>query len=275
MVFYTFWVVRAICCRMAFSMKKVRFCGQTINPLPHSTPPPRPCHTIKNWEWEKMDCSLPSHSVVLLLDGIIRPRWQAGRQEASSSSIWPSGRWSGPQVPGLGSLQMCLVLLLFGNRFLPLQDIFTLSHFGPEELAGSYWRRGSYVFPSGVICYPKMCRSKGIYEYSIRAISLKTWDAKHREKRGNVETNHTVSLFLHPFLLQLFLSYQNQILINTKGSSEGDKMRQGYCLLPGRRKISLGSSVWAMIWARAWELKHALSLSFLQQDSYHLFSIYT
>lgn len=263
MIFYTFWVVRAICCRMAFSMKKVRFCGQTINPLPQTTPPPRPCHTIKNCEWEKMDCSLPSHSVVLLLDGIIGPRWQAGRQEASSSSIWPSGRWSGPQVPGLGSLQMCL-MLLFRSCFLPLQGIFTGSHFGPEELTGSCLGRGSYVFPSGVIFYTKMCRSKGIYEYSIRAISLKTWDAKLREERGDVETNHTVSLFLHLFLLQLFLSYWNQISINTKGSTEGDKMRKGKCLSPGRRKSSLGSSDWAMTWARAWELEHVLHLSFLQ-----------
>lgn len=39
MIFYTFWVVRAICWGTAFSMRKVRFCGQTINPLPHAAPP--------------------------------------------------------------------------------------------------------------------------------------------------------------------------------------------------------------------------------------------
>lgn len=57
-----------------------------------------PCHTIKSHGWEEMHCSFPSRSVVLL-DGIIRPRCQAGRQEASSISIWPSGSQSGPQFP--------------------------------------------------------------------------------------------------------------------------------------------------------------------------------
>lgn len=136
--------------------------------------PPGPCHTIQNCGWGKMDCSLPSHSVVLL-DGIIGPRWQAGRREASSSSIWPSGRWSGPQVPSLGSLQMCLMLLLFVSVLPPLQGIFTQSHFRPEELAGSYLRSGSYVFPTGVIFCSKTSGSNGIYEYSIRAISLEAW----------------------------------------------------------------------------------------------------
>lgn len=108
-------------------MKKVRFCGQTFqSPSPR---PPGPCHTIKNCGWEKMDCSLPSRSTLLLLDGIIGPRWQAGRREASSSSIWPSGRWSGPRVPGLGSLQMWLMLLLFVSFLLPLQRIFHTKSF--------------------------------------------------------------------------------------------------------------------------------------------------
>lgn len=146
-----------------FAWRRCGFVGKLLIPFPIPPHPPRLCHTIKNCEWEKMDCSLPSHSVVLLLDGIIRPRWQAGRQETSSSSIWPSGRWSGPQVSSLGSLQMCLMLLLFGSCFLPLQGIFTRSHFGPEELSGSYWRRGSYIFPSWVIFCTKKCRSKGIH----------------------------------------------------------------------------------------------------------------
>lgn len=173
-IFYTFLVVRAICFRLIFSGRKVQFCGQTTSPLPHA---PIPCHTIKNHGWEKMDCSLPSHSVVLLLDGITGPRWQAGRREVSSSSIWPSGRWSGPWVPSLGSLQMCLVLLLFMSCIFSLQRIFTQSHFGPQELAGSCLRRGAYVLLSGVIFYTNMCGSKGVYEYSIRAISLETWGA--------------------------------------------------------------------------------------------------
>lgn len=136
-----------MCFRMAFSRRKAQFCEQTMRPLAHA---PVPCHTIKNYGWEKMDCSLPSHSAVLLLDGITGPRWQAGRREVSSSSIWPSGRWSGPRVPSLGSLQMCLVLLLFMSCLFSLQCIFTRSHFGPQELAGSCLRRGSYVFLSGL-----------------------------------------------------------------------------------------------------------------------------
>lgn len=137
------------------------------------------CHVtqLKTHGWEKMDCSLPSHSVVLLLDGITGPRWQAGRREVSSSSIWPSGRWSGPWVPSLGSLQMCLVLPLFMSCLFSLQRIFTRSHFGPQELAGSCLRRGAYVFLSGVIFSTNMCGSKGVYEYSIRAVSLETWGA--------------------------------------------------------------------------------------------------
>lgn len=264
MIFYTFWVVRAICWGTAFSMRKVRFCGQTINPLPHAAPP-RPCHTIKTCEWKKMDCSLPSHSVVLLLDGIIGPRWQAGRQGASSSSIWPSGRWSGPRVPGLGSLQMCRMLLLSRNCRLPLQGIFTWSRSGPEALAGSYQRRRSYAFPSGVIFYTKTCGPKGIYEYRIRVISLETQDAKLRDGAGGTEANHTVSLLLRPFLFQLFLSYWNQILINTKGSSKGDKMRKELSVTWDERELS---GWWPEHWT--WELEHVHNLSLLQQDSSHL-----
>lgn len=117
-----------------------------------------------------MDCSLPSHSVVLLLDGIIGPRWQAGRQEASSSSIWPSGRWSGPQVPSLGSLQMCLVLLLFVSILLPQQGIFTQSHFGPEELAGSYLKSGSYVLPTG-LHFAQRCLDPKAYMKIVSGLS--------------------------------------------------------------------------------------------------------
>lgn len=91
--------------------------------------PPGLCRTIKNRGWEKMDCSLPSHSVLRLLDGIIGPRWQAGRREVSSSSIWPSGRWSGPRVPGLGSLQMWLMLPQLVSSLLPLQGIFHTKSF--------------------------------------------------------------------------------------------------------------------------------------------------
>lgn len=163
-----------MCFRMAFSRRKAQFCEQTMRPLAHA---PVPCHTIKNYGWEKMDCSLPSHSAVLLLDGITGPRWQAGRREVSSSSIWPSGRWSGPRVPSLGSLQMCLVLLLFMSCLFSLQCIFTRSHFGPQELAGSCLRRGAYVFLSGVIFYINICGSEGVYEYSTRAIALETWGA--------------------------------------------------------------------------------------------------
>ena len=171
-------------------MRKVRFCGQTINPPPHV---PRPCNTIKNCEWGKMDCSLPSHSVVLLLDGIIGPRWQARRQEASSSSIWPSGRWSGLQLPAW-VLSRCvshffwLEAASFPCRALPH------SHFGPAESAGSYRRRGSSVFPSGVLFYTNMCWSEDIYEYSIRVIF---WSSRMPGwVGGGVQTSHTVSLLL-------------------------------------------------------------------------------
>lgn len=184
-----------------------------------------------------MDCSLPSHSVVLL-DGIIGPRWQAGRREASSSSIWPSGRWSGPQVPSLGSLQMCLMLLLFVSVLPPLQGIFTQSHFRPEELAGSYLRSGSYVFPTGVIFCSKTSGYNGIYEYSIRAISLEAWVLSWGAGGVAAETNHTVPLLLHHLLPQRFLSYSNQILVNTKGSSEGEKLRNELSVTWDERELS-------------------------------------
>lgn len=117
-----------ICCRWSelcvlrwsFPRGRCGFVGKLFNPPPLLLPP---CHTIKNRGWEKMDCSLPSHSVVVLLDGIIGPRWQARRQEASSSSIWLSGRWAGSGLPSWGSLQMFLMLLLV-SFFPSLQGIF-------------------------------------------------------------------------------------------------------------------------------------------------------
>lgn len=138
-----FWVVRTMCFRMVFFHEGVVLWPNFLIIFPT---PPGPCHTIKNGGWEKMDCSLPSHSVFLLLDGIFGPRWQVGRREASSSSIWPSGRWSGPRVPDLGSLQMCLMLLLFVSFPLPLQGIFHTK---------SRWTRitGRFLSKKRILCF--------------------------------------------------------------------------------------------------------------------------
>lgn len=160
---------------MSFPRGRCGFVGKLFNPLP---PPILPCHTIKNCGWEKMDCSLPSHSVVLLLDGIIGPRWQARRQEASSSSIWLSGRWSGPGLPSLGSLQMFLMLLLFVRFFSYLcGELFTQRHFESENLAGSYLRQ-CYIFPFvplGFYFTQRCMDPKGTSECVIQANSLDSW----------------------------------------------------------------------------------------------------
>lgn len=64
-----------------------------------------------------MNCLLPSHSVVLL-DGIVRLRWQAGRQEASSISIWPCGSQSGPQFPAWTASRCFLYFSLWASSHL-------------------------------------------------------------------------------------------------------------------------------------------------------------
>ena len=52
------------------------------------------------------------------------------------------------------------------------------------------------------------------------------------------ETYHTVPLLLHHLLPQRFLSYANQILINTKGSSEGEKLRNELSVTWDERELS-------------------------------------
>lgn len=102
-----------------------------------------------------MDCPLPSHSVLRLLDGIIRPRWRAGRREVSSSSIWPSGRWSGPRVPGLGSLQMWLMLPQLVSSLLPRQGIFHTKSFWTRRTGRLLSKRILRSFPLWGYILPK------------------------------------------------------------------------------------------------------------------------
>lgn len=52
-------------------------------------------------------------------------------------------------------------LSLWAPSFLG-RAFFTPSHFGPEELAGSYLRESYGLFPSEVIFYLKMCGSKSM-----------------------------------------------------------------------------------------------------------------
>lgn len=162
---------------------------------PPSPTPPGPCRTIKNRGWEKMDCSLPSHSVLRLLDGIIGPRWRAGRREVSSSSIWPSGRWSGPRVPGLGSLQMWLMLPRLVSSLLPLQGIFHTKSFwtrrtgrflSKKRILRSFPLWG-YIFPKDVWIQRHVGKE---YQSSLPG-DLGCW-----AETWGTETHHTV-----PFLL--------------------------------------------------------------------------
>lgn len=247
-----------------FPWRRCGFVGKLLIPFPKSSPSPTP----------------PGH--VTQLKTVSGRRWIAHCPPTLWSFFWmassdpddkPGGKRlpaaaSGPLADGQAFRFPAWVLSRCVLCFFCLGAASCLCRAFSQEviLDQNNWQilieeEDLIFFPSGVIFYTKMCRSKGIYEYSVRATSLKTWDAKLREERGDVETNHTVSLFLHLFLLQLFLSYWSQIFINTKGSSEGDKMRKGLSL--GRWKSSLGSSDWVVTWAQAWELEHVLNFSFL------------
>lgn len=164
-IFYTFWVAWALGFGMASSMRKVQFCEQTFYS-------PAPCP--------------PGHAIQLKTVG--GRRWIAHRPPALCSFSWmasldPDDKPGGERLPAAASGSLAdgqalrfpawapsrCVLCFFcwwASSFL-CRAFFTRSHFGPEELAGSYLRTGAYAFPSGVIFYTKMSSFKGIYECGI------------------------------------------------------------------------------------------------------------
>lgn len=119
-----------------------------------------------------------------------RTQMTSRRQEASSSSIWPSadGQPSGSQLgfpPDVShASSVC------EHPPLPQQGIFTQSHFGPEELAGSYLRSGSYVLPTA-LHFAQRCLDLKAYKKIVSGLPLGDLGAELGcWGEGTEETNH-------------------------------------------------------------------------------------
>ena len=99
---------------------------------------------------------------------------------------------------------MCLMLLLFVSILLPQQGIFTQSHFGPEELAGSYLKSGSYVLPTG-LHFAQRCLDPKAYMKMYQGCLLGDLGAELGcWGEGAEETNHTVPLLLPSLSTPIF-----------------------------------------------------------------------
>lgn len=166
--------------------------------------PPGPCHTIKKL-WVGEDGLLIALPLCAPSFGWHHRTQMTSREargfQQQHLALWQMVRPSGSR-PGLSpdvshTSSVCE---------LPLSSAGHFPHKVILELAGSYLRRGSYVFPSGVIFYTKMSGSKGLYEWSTRAISLEIWGA---EQRGGGCRNKSYCVFT----FYSYLFFPNEIRI--------------------------------------------------------------
>lgn len=148
-----------MCLGPPFPWGRCGFVGKYFHPLPHA--PRKLCHTIQNCGWEKMDCSLPSHSVVLL--------WMA----SSDPDDKPGGR----RLPAAASGPLADGQALRFPAWVP-SDVSHASSVceHPPSSAGyfytkSFWTRrtGRFLPKKWILCFAhcftfcsKMPGSKGI-----------------------------------------------------------------------------------------------------------------